>query len=853
GKNLYKIDVDAVPPTIETVALTKVGNVSLNFHDITYNRVTQTFFTFTQGQVIEIDPTNQTIEQIADYSDIADGKPYGAAFSDVNGDLYFSKNNTGTIYFADLDANGKVVDFYPLADGGANGNNDGASCPNAAAPFEMMCGDKVDNDLDGLIDEADPDCSDEDGDGIISIRDLDDDNDGIPDIVELETALNNGDTDNDGTPDTLDLDSDNDGKKDAEEAGHNQPFDSDGRLTGQTGDNGLANAVETAADSGIIDYTVGYTGDRPTFQVMTDTDGDGVADITDIDDDNDGIPDSHECAYTESSLPIAVVNGSFENPDIDFNEALFKQKWGNFPVVAVTYLDSDVAGWSTTHSDNRIEIWQTEFNRVDSFNGSQHAEINANGDAALYQDVATTPGATMVWSFAHRGRSGPDTIQLNIGPASGSRVTVGTMTTDKNAWVVYTGEYVVPENQTVTRFEYEAVSTASGNNTVGNFLDNIQFYIKAESANCTTDTDGDLIIDSLDLDADNDGLPDAYEAGHQLLDFDENGQLSGSVGENGLNDAIETDIDSDVINYSIRDTDNDQTPNFQQFNDFDGDGVTTLDLDLDNDGILNVDECSSLPCTDDFDKDGIPNAFDLDSDNDGINDLHEIQSQSSYVIDEWLGKWLDVDFNGVIVGAYGNNGYTSAFETDDTQDATYKGGIGAAPQDSDDDGWPNFLDLDNDGDGEFDIVEAGFVNLDPNQDGMIDLVTDDDFDGIPTISDGAPLVYGDHIPAALVVNIYGNQLSVVEEDTLEFTLLISNPGNEPAENVLVTSKLPDGLNNGSGESGTWTIAEIEAGQTHTITWNVEATSTEANQNYQVSVSAAGYDESGDQIPQIAQL
>ncbi|MEM8863629.1 MAG: hypothetical protein AAGD96_35420, partial [Chloroflexota bacterium] len=42
GKNLYKIDVDAVPPTIETVALTKVGNVSLNFHDITYNRVTQT-------------------------------------------------------------------------------------------------------------------------------------------------------------------------------------------------------------------------------------------------------------------------------------------------------------------------------------------------------------------------------------------------------------------------------------------------------------------------------------------------------------------------------------------------------------------------------------------------------------------------------------------------------------------------------------------------------------------------------------------------------------------------------------------------------------------------------------------
>ena len=42
---------------------------------------------------------------------------------------------------------------------------------------------------------------DSDGDGIIDSIDLDDDNDGIPDLVEQETAQNGGDTDGDGISD----------------------------------------------------------------------------------------------------------------------------------------------------------------------------------------------------------------------------------------------------------------------------------------------------------------------------------------------------------------------------------------------------------------------------------------------------------------------------------------------------------------------------------------------------------------------------------------------------------------------------------------------------------------------------
>ncbi len=846
GKALYSIDVSATPPTVEVETLTKVGNPSFNFHDITFNPVTSSFWTFTKGQVIEIDPVALTIEQVADYASVADGAPYGAAFSDNNGDLYFSKNKTGVIYFADLDLTGAVLDFYPIADGGANSNNDGASCPNAAPPFEMSCGDGIDNDKDGLIDANDPDCVDTDSDGIVDLRDQDDDNDGIPDIVEEATAVNNGDSDNDGTPDSKDLDSDDDGFNDIVEAGHGEADgNNDGRVDGPVGDNGLADSVETSAESGVLNYTITNTDPStpPDFQVVLDSDSDGIPDVADLDDDNDGIPDAHECFLNTNSLPIAVVNGSFEDPDIDFSSSIISQKWGNPPHAAVTFNQGDVNGWLTTAPDGRIEIWQSGHGGFHSFNGEQHAEINANGFGALYQDISTTPGSTMTWSFAHRGRGGADTIQLNIGPASGALTTVQTMTTDRDDWVVYTGEYVVPSGQTETRFEYQAVATAYNNISIGNFLDNIQFYVQSESLNCNLDTDEDGIIDSLDLDSDGDGLSDAYESGHNNLSTDSDGRLTGDVGDNGLVDSVESEADSGVIGYSLRDTDEDGTPNFQQFDDIDGDGVTINDLDFDNDGIPNHVECASLPCTDDQDGDGIPNAFDLDSDNDGINDLYEIRTPSTYS-DEWLA-WLDPDQNGVLDGPVGANGYNNAIETDDTQAATYNAEIGAKPQDDDDDSVLNFLDLDSDGNKKFDIFEAGLAQLDKDNDGQIDEMIDHDFDGIPTISDGTPKLFGDAVPTALTVELFSNKSTVSANDTIEFTMLVHNVGGDSASNVDIAAKLPANL---SAATSSWNIPTIAKASSYTITWNATVISTEANQSYEISVKATGEGGTGDVIP-----
>ena len=62
----------------------------------------------------------------------------------------------------------------------------------------------------------------------------------------------------------------------------------------------------------------------------------------------------------------------------------------------------------------------------------------------------------------------------------------------------------MPAGQTVTRFQFQATATASGNLSIGNFLDAIDF------TPCP-DTDGDGLGDFADPDSDADGLTDLVE------------------------------------------------------------------------------------------------------------------------------------------------------------------------------------------------------------------------------------------------------------------------------------------------------------------------------------------------------
>ncbi|MFF4715090.1 isopeptide-forming domain-containing fimbrial protein [Streptomyces eurythermus] len=174
---------------------------------------------------------------------------------------------------------------------------------------------------------------------------------------------------------------------------------------------------------------------------------------------------------------IALVNGSFEQPAISGLALL--------PDASQTQNPNHVPGWLTTATDHLIEVWHDGFQGVPAADGSQFAELNANQVSTLYQDLPSTPGATLYWRLYHRGRAGQDTMALDIG-APGAVVQQRTFTDGNTAWGLYTGTYTVPPGQTTTRFAFRSVSAAGGDPTVGNFLDGI-FFGTAPSVTLTKD------------------------------------------------------------------------------------------------------------------------------------------------------------------------------------------------------------------------------------------------------------------------------------------------------------------------------------------------------------------------------
>jgi len=280
--------------------------------------------------------------------------------------------------------------------------------------------------------------------------------------------------------------------------------------------------------------------------------------------------------------------------------------------------------------------------------------------------------------------------------------------------------------------------------------DGVQNYLDANDAavnnNCTDanadgvcdqisgiyDTDGDNVPDHFDLDSDNDGISDLVEAGHNQADTDGNGVIDGDpsvFGANGFFSGLETnDSPTAVANYVPWD--------------FDGDGIPDHDdLDSDNDGILDVVEAGyassdsdqdgridgganadglvplidpaitgqGIPLPPDRDGDNVPDWHDLDSDQDGILDVVEAGYASSDTnqdgrIDDGTGNVPTVNSDGIppVINPNGNGQ-----------------GI-PLPIDWDGDGVPDWHDLDSDNDGILDVIEAGYIDSDSNQDGRID-------------------------------------------------------------------------------------------------------------------------------------
>ncbi len=149
--------------------------------------------------------------------------------------------------------------------------------------------------------------ADSDGDSIPNNVDIDDDNDGILDVLET-----NYDFDHDGIPNHLDLDSDNDGITDIFEAGGvdiNKDGMVDFREEGQ-----VITMIDNDQDGLTDDPVVDLNGDGVADQIIDvninggelllpiNSDNDTLPDYIDIDSDNDGIVDFLEAQSSDNLI-----------------------------------------------------------------------------------------------------------------------------------------------------------------------------------------------------------------------------------------------------------------------------------------------------------------------------------------------------------------------------------------------------------------------------------------------------------------------------------------------------------------------------------------------------------------------
>lgn len=183
-----------------------------------------------------------------------------------------------------------------------------------------------------------------------------------------------------------------------------------------------------------------------------------------------------------AALPVhaGLINGGFENTSVGVSTYVITGQ-------------ANVPGWKTTAADGKIEVWKGGYSNssggsVAAYEGSQFAEINANGYASLYQDIGgISAGSIFGFQFAHRGRAGADKMRLSIVDlgvdgifGGGDDVTLFARdySTGNTAWGFYTSATETPITALghLTRFSYTALSTAS-TASIGNFLDAVDVSV----------------------------------------------------------------------------------------------------------------------------------------------------------------------------------------------------------------------------------------------------------------------------------------------------------------------------------------------------------------------------------------
>ena len=503
------------------------------------------------------------------------------------------------------------------------------------------------------------------------------------------------------------------------------------------------------SDESTYTFTINATAEQNFF----DSDGDGVLDNIDIDDDNDGITDIDEETACSNSFITPSANYKFLNETFGT---------GSRTTINTTYdahttycYEDGTVGTNTTECPNQSSIHlndgkytvyykagngdgidDTPNEEVSSwaddywYTGEDHTANDSNGRMALFnasetpgtfytaEIIGALPNIPITYSFWILNLDTTDAPDINnrlrpnilvefrdVNNTILASITTGDIPPSingdpENSWHQFTADLILNTSEFYVYFINNEVGGA-GNDLA---LDDIVI------SQTLCDTDGDDVANLFDLDSDNDGIPDVVEAG---LGNESEGKATLTntsswvdSNNNGMHDLFES--------HSALDSDGDGTPNY-------------LDLDSDNDTLFDVDESGAGNTADinhinedgDITGDGVGDGPDTDA-------TRETDKDSDGSIEYYPDGILDLyDYfeGGTFSTSYGNSNQGSTGT-----------GWGYYVKDTDNDGTPDYLDLTSDG-STFDISKTLYANLDADNDGLIDDTTDTEGDGIIDLFD----------------------------------------------------------------------------------------------------------------------
>ena len=365
--------------------------------------------------------------------------------------------------------------------------------------------------------------------------------------------------------------------------------------------------VKDISDNGID--TDGNSSDDPTILVLgTDTDGDGIPDSTDIDDDDDGILDRDEQCIT-----FLLDGTSFETYTEAFPPRSPANRNSPYPNVLVappfTSVNGDGEVWSSSQGPQG-----TTFTPYQGFYFIELLTNDASANDASYWNESTLgtnpnydrimvienvyPNRTYNIEYFHKegGRfvathAGGGATLLQI-QSMNTNYAISNISTPTANWASNTVSFTTDSQTTRVAILFSAYSPGINSSIQ---LDAITM---SDPISCNNDIDSDGIPNGLDLDSDNDGIYDVIESGNEALDTNFDGVINGL--DSGFSDSDLNGASDATESNTLIDSDSDGT-------------IDAFELDSDNDGCSDSEEAGYT----DPDTDGILGASPVTQDSKG--------------------------------------------------------------------------------------------------------------------------------------------------------------------------------------------------------------------------------------------